>query len=814
MHKSTTNLVDRDDEYYEDEEDDIKIMKRQAADHNQQQQQQQQQIDDDSMRRHEIDRGSEIEYDKRAQQKYSTTQDGRINNRDQLFIKDGNAEILQLITRGKVDDENVYVNVPQQQQQQQQSSNQQPQFIMFDNGGKEILMRRFIEEQTNGKHIIREHYQIIPSAMHTAAIPIHQPIPNEVMQNATDAYTIKSGSAIYSNNNNNHLDKNMAEQQMQPAISSQSLIQQELETSLKQQNALLRQILLEKEKLEEKYSSQEVAMETQSLPGHSLAIATQTDCDAGTQTEPYNIRPEPRRARSENDDSSSEAEYEYVRYSPLAASSPDGGEYWIKRKRHRTRRIAATQRHPQQSHRRRRIVMVEEVKRKIRTPIKEELEEHQTPTKRPNYSHNTHVIKRKTKPSSKQNSANLSEKILGKISDSLMDDHQDGRRRSSTHSKNIEYYLESDVESDEDIVIRSNSFESVGDAVDEQYEFQPYTPRTKSRHYDVLKNRRSGSVSSIPIHPAAAAADAHPDDYDDAPHGVKPKRKTTSEPSANNRSQKRQAPRPPSEPERKSVRSKAQSDEDIYRKLRDEQSFEMPKHVPKYMEWYYGSKEPFRVERKPVVNKKAVGATERKIKAKAPQVEGKLKPKPMARNLPVNNGDASGMRDGGGGGGGGLNSNMLREDVQMNKSLAPKQPIDANHSLLQYSEHRFEHEYDAANDIHVPPSKLPHYIYPEQKQQQPPQPTTKVSQRPKQSPIHENEVKEKSNSKSTTKGTAKQLNAATLEDDHDSGIAMNSLLHNMGRRNPIVDKKSVFTIAYDDVKVSRIHQSESDSPQL
>lgn len=91
--------------------------------------------------------------------------------------------------------------------------------------------------------------------------------------------------------------------------------------------------------------------------------------------------------------------------------------------------------------------------------------------------------------------------------------------------------------------------------------------------------------------------------------------------------------------------------------------------------------------------------------------------------------------------------------------------------------------------------------------------------KPKPSPIHEHEVKEHSSRHSSqseinaNQNASKQLNASTLEDDHDSGIAMNSLLHNLGKRNPIADKKSVFTIAYDEAKINKI-QSESDSPQV
>lgn len=195
-----------------------------------------------------------------------------------------------------------------------------------------------------------------------------------------------------------------------------------------------------------------------------------------------------------------------------------------------------------------------------------------------------------------------------------------------------------------------------------------------------------------------------------------------------------------------------------------------------------------------------VGGSEKRIKSKAARAtEPNNKPEPMPRTTPPPKG-----------------ARMLKEDVKMNKSLAQKTQTDTNHPLLQYSEHRYEHEYNT-NDIPVPPTKLPHYMYPET----PPLASLDSSRskskshksKPKPSPIHENEVKEHSRHSSQSDFNSKQLNASTLEDDHDSGIAMNSLLHSLGKRNPIADKKSVFTIAYDEAKINKI-QSESDSPQI
>lgn len=854
FHNSRTNLISDRDAYVEDmiedqDEYDEAIKRKRRQLH-----QQQQQIDDDSMRRHEIDRGSDIGYSQRESLKRQmANEDANVNNRDQLFIKDGNAEILRLITRGKNDDENIYVNIPPQ-----------PQYIMVDNSGKEILMRRFIEEQANGKHIIREHYQIVPGGASQLAA-------NETIQNAqllNDMY-VKSGagSLVYSQHDGNadqvkivhaHNESNEPHQ-LQHAISSQSLIHQELENSIKQQNALLRQILLEKEKLEEKYSQQEVALETQSLPGHSMAMATQTDCDAGTQTDSHRVKPARRRARSENDDSLSDNEYEYVRYSP--PNSPEG-VYWVKRKRLKKRAKYKAVDKP-----RRRVVMVDQMKRKIRTPIKEESEEvlaSSPPMQRTESrarSRQSHKSDRA--PASRQRqSSGLTRDVLLEIDDSLngqryTDDgsptFSERRRyvRKINAAKQTEYYAatedddDEEDDSDNDIVIRENvysgdSLEEFSDAEDladkrTQGRYTTKTtlfPRRESLSDDAYRRHITGRTS-VASSPARRPRLARRDSDLDGDH-IGHRRHTSSEPA--HRSTKGPAPKPPSDIRRSkrdnSQDNKSRSESDLMHKLAQTTEDGPPEvnsrsNIPRYMEWYYNKPkdsdlekkrlDDYRIEkeRSKVSNKKMVGAIEKRIKSKAPKTEAKTdeykyKPEPMPRTVPAKNG------------------RLLREDVQMNKNLASKIQTDTNHPLLQYSEHRYEHEYDPQPDIPLAPSKLPHYMYP----QTPPIVTTRESkqqravtkqqqqqqQKPKPSPIKEHEVKESRskipvNTETNNHHHTKQLNASTLEDDHDSGIAMNSLLHNMGKRNPIADKKSVFTIAYDDVKVKKI-QSESDSPQF
>lgn len=781
--------------------------------------------DDDSMRRHEMDRGSDIDYNNRKRQ---TNDDHNLaTGREQLFIKEGNAEILRLITRGRNEEENIYVNVPPRQQQ--------PQYIMVDNsgGGKEILMRRYIEEQSNGKQVIREHYQLLPGATQTYMQQPTELLPSQansnIYQQSQPEHEVKVihthavQNAAAGNAPSNLVDNNN-ENQLSHALSHHSLIQQELENSLKQQNALLRQILLEKEKLEEKYNQQETAMETQSLPGHSLAIATQTDCESSTQTDPLNMRLERRRTRSENDDSMSEDEYEYVRYSP--PNSPEG-VYWIKRRRHRKK-----SKYKESDKGRKKIVTVEAVKRKIRTPIQEENEETQqkTPLLRRAMDTKTSMMRRLKNEGIGKNER-LKKDILLEISDSLMDEKivpkiNDKRKNfHEVYKRNVKYYEEN---SDSD---RENEHKKIyysADSLEGMHTDEEVEERIR------ISTKSSSKSTSVSPAPKVKPRVSRPEIKSSKSERQVFKRLTASEPP--NRPGKGPAPKPPDDG--KSKKDKHYSDSDMLQRLKDE-AYEIPKGVPKYMEWYFQKnkddeiakklgvepvakdkekerekerekekekeKEKERMQKAVMAAAKAKAASERIVdamkKKKAPLVQSKseekldeikTKPEPLPRTSPPKE------------------TRMLKEEIQLAKKVTSQAaPSDSNHhQLLQHSEHRFEHEYDPAPSIAPQPSKLPHYLYPHSPPVVTRGETTKCPMAT-HSPIKENEVKD-SKSKIPLE-SSKTLNAATLEDDLDSGIAMNSRLNNMGRRNPIAEKKSVFSIAYDDVRIKQI-RSESDSP--
>ncbi|XP_055535413.1 cadherin-86C isoform X1 [Wyeomyia smithii] len=766
LHRSRSNLLNneqRTDMYIEDVDDhdpEYQSLRR-VHQHQQLQQQHQTQIDDDSMRRHEMDRGSDLNYERRG----SFRRQGGLGNngglddgiepRDQYYIKEGNAEILRLITRGRNEEENIYVNVPQRGGAGGGVGGGGGQYIMVDNGGKEILMRRYIEEQANGKQIIREHYQLLPG---TTFI---QTMPNEVPGGYRGEHVteVKIG---HDQKTNKGSDRDVDEDEIHitHAVSNHSLIQQELESSLKQQNALLRQILLEKEKLEEKYNQQDQTLETQSLPCQSMAVvaATQTDCETATQTEP--VRIERRRTKSENDDSLSEDEYEYIKFSP--PDSPDG-VYLIKRKRTRkkTKYKAGAERDSSEGRSsNRRFITVESVKRKIRTPIQEEDEPKRSPPK--------HAETRASILRRKRNEERLKKDVLMEISDSLEDkDSKKKEKRKKVYKKNVKYYDDSDG-SDKDVAVQKYFS---ADSLDEiNSDVEDYT-------YSVTKTSKSVTVS--PRAGVQQRISRRDNKTTETTTSTRIRLTSSESPS---RSYKGQAPKPPR-------LTKSLSKEGL--------EAQDGKDIPaKYMDWYYNLGKDDSLEKKSKQDKKPM--KKKVVSSSSKEDDAKFKPEPMPRTSPPKD------------------ARLLKEDIQLAKRVQSQSSGEqTSHPLLQHSEHRFEAEYDPNSQVPPPPDKLPHYMYPAT----PPivNRDNKVqikivdSSASKPSPIKEHEVKEPRPRPTDSQPPTKILNASTLEDDHDSGIAMNSLLHNKSKRHPITDKKSIFTIAYDDVRIRQI-RSESDTP--
>ncbi|XP_055696679.1 cadherin-86C isoform X1 [Lutzomyia longipalpis] len=739
----------------------------------------QNQIDDDSMRRHEIDRGSDIEYNIRENMKYDMSHEN--DPREQYFIKDGNAEILRLVTRGKGNVENIYGNLSHRQMES--SQNQPPQLIVVDNGGggKEILMRRYIEEQSNGKQIIREHYQVMPESNFV------QSLPNEVIQHNIQKASHEQAAAQM-DGGSVMMEK---EEQIMHATSHHSLIQQELENSLKQQNALLRQILLEKEKLEAKYSMQEAALETQSLPCNSMTIATQTNCNTATQTEPEFKKEHRRRTKSENDDSLSDDDYEYVRY-----NSPDSPQkvYWMKSKTDKKR----AKKQSKLANQKRNVIMVNYIKRNIQTPIQEETEESKSPQQAKECKCN---VKSKSKsivvsPLNKSLLLEISESLDGEVIVPSAKGSITVKSKSVSKGK-------SDGKSDDDflengIVLYQYSAESLDENSDvEEKDTSRYHESQSDHQNDTSKSKkgtRTNRIQKSSLSKTSSTTRISRECNSRESPTKQNRRQTESEPPQTRRPKNAV---PKNSERKRNVQksmgegSKTLSETDILRKVSDEAD---SKPMSKYMDWYYNRD-----------NKDDSG---RKIQSKKiPNDSQKYKSSPStarSSKVPHLGGKQEHAQQ--------STAQMLKEDINKAKSLVQKNQKDGNYSLLQHSEHRFEHEYNPTTSILAPPTQLKHYLYPNT----PPNISTELQD--KAGDLESNYLSAKNTEAKDSKGKqfgmeeSKQLNVATLEDDHDSGIAMNSFLNSMGRKNPIADKKSVFAIAYDEVKVSKLVSESESSP--
>jgi hypothetical protein len=145
---------------------------------------------------------------------------------------------------------------------------------------------------------------------------------------------------------------------------------------------------------------------------------------------------------------------------------------------------------------------------------------------------------------------------------------------------------------------------------------------------------------------------------------------------------------------------------------------------------------------------------------------------------------------------------LLKEEFALSKKPSALQPEDSTrHPLLQHSEHRYEGDYKVQIKIVDASNKSNKHHHSPVKQESGDAPTKGGAT-----------TTTILNKDSTANLPTRQLNVNTLEDDHDSGIAMNSLLKESRQKKPsIADKKSVFTIAYDDVRIKHL-RSESDTP--
>jgi len=224
-------------------------------------------MDSESIRRHEYDRGSdriEAMYDSGRdieRRHIVPNREGIPENappsRDQMFIRDGNAEILRLVTRGRMSDD---IDDEPQLNQPQRPFTIQNESIQEEQEGKEVIMRRFIEDQRNG---------------------------------GSEKDTEKKDE--------DEEDEELLRRVIDIPDRGLSTAQVNRLTTL-QRDLLLTRFLVEEHR---RTLSQTQIEDTQSLPG-VVTMATQTDVEAGTQTDSMQISK--RRSKSDNDDSLSDSE--------------------------------------------------------------------------------------------------------------------------------------------------------------------------------------------------------------------------------------------------------------------------------------------------------------------------------------------------------------------------------------------------------------------------------------------------------------------------------------------------------------------------
>ena len=286
--------------------------------------------DTDSMRRHEVERGSDLgrgsDY-RRNDPNRDIDKEGREyrfllhrggnqralyahadaepaadlstvapSRREQFYIRDGDAEILRLVTRGRSLDEQEFAQVaPLPQQRPMTLVPPRQHHVARADDGKEIIMQRFMEDQRN----------------------------NNSSQQAEDAD-----------------DRGLLTSLHQQDVLVRRLLEDEARLN---NTLLLTEALVAQRQHEQFLATAGENMETQSLPGQTT-MATQTDVDSSTQTEPLHLmRPPRRRARSDNDDSYTEEEDEDGEVNnkdtvKLNSSANAIYGFWIKKHRSKRRR--------------------------------------------------------------------------------------------------------------------------------------------------------------------------------------------------------------------------------------------------------------------------------------------------------------------------------------------------------------------------------------------------------------------------------------------------------------------------------------------
>ncbi|VVD02648.1 unnamed protein product [Leptidea sinapis] len=761
--------------------------------------------DNDSLRRHEIDRGSDAgianksEIAKNSEEKDESSKKigdnqkhaSSSHGRDQYYIKEGNTEILRLVTRGHNEEER-YVNFPIHQQRPV-TLIPKTQYVVIDNG-KELLMERFIREQGEEANYMRQR-------MNTKVTDLDEVSLGK--ESKIDRSNIDAARLQEQHNSQDNVPGTvpLKSEYLQTAlleIHNKSTLNQELlESSLRKQNELLHQILIEREKIfqnQETASQVENKLETQSLPGQS-AMATQTECHIGTQTEPNVFNEVKRKARSDNDSYSDDDSQNSVKDE---ITKP----VWLKRKKPKKK---IKYKDP------RRSIRAYEVKRKIKTPIIEESDV--SPS----------LESEKRVKVSKTNERLESKKCYGDITKSTV----------ITSKNEITSSTKIKLDNDKNEKLRKEILLEISDSLDENQ------ISNGSKHFKEEKG--SGAMNRLSKLRHDKSKDSSSSMSDKSQDSKLMQDVSSSEAQENFRHQQTVK----NELGKSLVFHNEQDDiikvnkdkkEDDEHKANDSKIPQ--KSLPRYMQWY--SKKT--TDSKLPADKSAPDKPKRPSKIKSgiePNDEksgryGKIAPKVTHDNLETKKNFKVKESEF-------IHPRILKEGKV---TPVPEGPMPDAHPLLQHSEHRYEHKYENQNPLcHIQPTHIPKYLKNDSNI-----PVLPKRQSIEQQPIYVNqeEVKRKQNlqaisesalthsisistnyekdrksasevhvSKISIGGDNANLNktAASKLDDDDSGIAMNTLSQQTGilKRPPITEKKSVFTIAYDDVQTKQLRPDSSST---
>lgn len=333
--------------------------------------------------------------------------DPELNNetaiREQHFYREGNAEVLQLVTRGQVEDRSQHRHYPA--------------FIV---DGKDVLLQRFMQDQKARHELPMQETEVVRTIdSHERSRHLYQHkqeillLPEELDIRRRRAEELEPGVQKLGMDNEYTAQNMDAESQMRdvrrqeistnvPGITSKdrpSVIKDQAQSyafhdlELARQNALLTRLLLERESRHAGGVMMDAAsyLETQSLPGQ-VAIATQTDRVAATQTERHV------RSRSDNDESDEDI-----------------------RNRKRIKK-----RHGESELRTRTLWM--------KTPIKEEED--------PCFDKRLNILRKKMQEVKEGRKVSLEPEVLREISDSLDENGSTYREKERKSTKTCQKYTE------------------------------------------------------------------------------------------------------------------------------------------------------------------------------------------------------------------------------------------------------------------------------------------------------------------------------------------------------------------------------------